>query len=78
MSISIKKLEETNINYEELFALIKEVFKKREEEGIHVSYIDFTIDDFKSHIDDAIVIVAVDEEHEKPVGMVSIRHFEKR
>lgn len=78
MSISIKKLEETNINYEDLFALVKEVFKKREEEGVHVSYNDFSFDDFKSHIEDAIVIVAVDEEFEKPVGMGSIRLLRKQ
>ncbi len=75
MSVIIKRLEETEVTHEELFSLIKEVFLKREEEGIHVSYIDFTIDDFSLHIKDAIVIVAVDEGSGKPVGMVSLRLF---
>lgn len=75
MSVVIKKLEETEVTHEELFSLIKEVFLKREEEGIHVSYTDFTIDDFDSHVKDAIVIVAVDEDNGKPIGMVSLRLF---
>ncbi len=75
MSVVIKKLEETGVTHEELFSLIKEVFLKREEEGIHVSYTDFTIDDFNLHVKDAIVFVAVDEKNGKPVGMVSLRLF---
>ena len=76
--ISIKKLEETSVTSEDIFLLIKEVFSEREKEGIHVSYNDYTIEDIQSHIKDAIVIVALDEDSSKLVGTGSVRLFKEK
>lgn len=80
MSILIKELHETKYTMADVHSLIKEVYSKRADEGIHFQALSKTTEEIEKRIKDnnGIVYVAIDQENSRLLGTGTILFFEDK
>lgn len=61
MEVYIKRLEETNVTYEEIVSLMHDSFKERLDQGLNFTSCTMSVDDFKKRYSDGVIIVGFDK-----------------
>lgn len=62
MELVIKKLEETNVTYEEIVSLMHDSFKERLDQGLNFTSCTMSVEEFKKKYSDGVIIVGFDKE----------------
>lgn len=63
MNIIIKKREEANVSYEQIVDLMHASFEERLQQGLNFTCSSMTVEEYKNRNSDAIIYVAIDDEH---------------
>jgi ribosomal protein S18 acetylase RimI-like enzyme len=61
MEVYIKRLEETDVTYEEIVSLMHDSFKERLDQGLNFTSCTMSVDEFKKRYSDGVIIVGFDK-----------------